>query len=126
MPIKYKHKKTCFTLLTMMERDHDIKPGTIFRLKEKQWFPSCAGDIDEDKVIVSKPQRGYMIQRGIAAGEILMFVDVVYDPHIRKHFFRFLHGDKMVGVQHQKGKSLKLLREIMERVDLTSEEEGDA
>lgn len=122
--VRYKHKKTCFTLLATMERDHGIKPGTIFRVKNKHWFTTCNGTPDKDKIIITPPTRGYMSHKAVEVGAHLLFLDVVYDPYARCHLLRFLQGNKIVGFRHTKGKTMSSLKEVLEKVDLEDVEDA--
>jgi len=101
-----------------MERDHDIKPGSIFCVKERIWLSICTADIDNEKVVTTRPTRGYMQQCKVEVDEHIMFLDVVYDPYMKKHLLRFLYGSKMVALTHQKGRTLKEIKQCMTLVPI--------
>lgn len=127
MVVQYKHKKTCFTLLRSMERDHDIKPGSIFRIEQRSWLSVCTADVDNEKVVITRPSQGYMRQEMIDVDEHIMFLDVIYDPFMKKHLLRFLHGSKMLAFVYHKGRTLKEMKQCMvlvpHKLDETLEEE---
>lgn len=115
--VLHKHKKKCFVLLASMERDHGIKPGTLFRTKQPAFFMTLKGDVDKDKVVITPPEQGYLKHTTLPEGSVFMFVDVVYDPFIKAHFLRFLAENKIVGIRFAKGKTLSGLKADYEKID---------
>lgn len=123
--VLHKHKKLCFVLPITMERDHGIKPGTLFRSNGVNWLMKLTGNVDKDKIVSSPPAQGYLKHVPVYEGDMLMFIDVVYDPYVKHHFLRFLHDSKIVGLRHTKGKTLASLKKDFEKLDLEEVEPED-
>lgn len=113
MIVQYKHKKTCFILLRSMERDHNIRPGSIFRVRDRMWLSVCTADVNDEKIVTTRPARGYMQQEAVDPHEHIMFLDVIYDPYMKKHLLRFLYGSKMLAFIYQKKHTLKDIKRLL-------------
>lgn len=107
----FANKKTCFVLNKTLKDKHGIEPGTIFSLKGKNRnFHSIKGEV-VDSVYESKQQSGFIT---MSADECILFLDVVYDPWTRTHYFRFLADTKFVMIPFKKGKTIKFLKTIFD------------
>jgi len=115
--VLHKHKKLCFVLLTMMERDHDISPGTLLRTKETLYFKTLSGNVDSNKIVTSVSEHSYLTFTKIEKKSLLMFIDIIYDPYAKAHFLRFLLKDTFVGIRFKKGKTLAVLKRDFDKID---------
>lgn len=119
----FSDKKTCFVLMKTLEEKHGIAPGTIFSLKQKDRnFHSIKGEV-KDFVYESKQQTSFVT---IHANECILFLDVVYDPWSRAHYFRFLSDTKFVMIPFKKGKTIKFLKTIFDIKSNTIPEDNES
>lgn len=116
MAIKHKEIKRCRMIMDSMAKAHDIGPGTLFMLNRPAFFGKCNVEIDDRNVVVSKQRQEYFTNETLKEGDIIMFVDVVYDPNLRNHLLRFLYKEKMIAIIFRKGKTLKELRTNFKRI----------
>lgn len=122
--VLHKHKKVCFVLMIAMERDYGIKPGTLLRSKKTDFLMLLKGNVDEDKIVTTAPERGYLSGVSLPDKTVLMFIDVVYDPYIKAHFLRFLQKNTIVGIRFEKGKTLAKLMQTYDKLDPDKELEN--
>lgn len=112
MAIKHKHIKRCKMIMQCMTKDHNLGPGTLFVFKDKMFVAKYNVDTDDRNIVTSVPsvRRNYFTTHTIPAGDPVLFVDVVYDPHMRNHLLRFLHHEEMVAIVFKKGETIKSLK----------------
>ena len=110
MAVKHKQIKRCKMIMQSMQKDHGIGPGTLFVFKDALYVNKYNVDIDERNVVTSAPSRRYFASHKIEPEQPMLFVYVVYDPHMRNHLLRFLHKEEMVAIVFKKGETIKKLR----------------
>ena len=124
MAVKHKEIKRCKMIMDSMIKAHDFGPGALFVLNRPAFFGKCNVEVDEHNVVISKPQRTYFTNETLQKGDIIMFVDVVYDPYLRNHLLRFLFKEKMIAIVFRKGKTLKELRTNFDRIVSVDTDDG--
>ena len=115
MSIKHKNSKARSQLLNTMERDHDIRPGSIFKLGQKTWFSKFVAPLDEDKMVTSWSIYTPIFRK---KGDIVMFVDIAYDPYMKKFLLRFLSAEQTIVLVYEKRKTLRMIKKNMSLVSL--------
>jgi hypothetical protein len=81
-------------------------------------------NIDEDKIVCSAPEQGYLKYTVVNEGDLLMFIDVVYDPYVKSHFLRFLVNDVILGLRFKRGKTLSRFMRDFEKINPDEELEN--
>jgi len=125
MAVKHKEIKRCKMITQTMVRDHNLGPGSLLVFKDQYYFQKYNVEIDDRNVVVSKPAGRYLHTHTVPANEAVLFVDVVYDPHLRNHYLRFLHNDQMIALMFKKGETIKQLKTKLSIGDLPDESDDE-
>lgn len=110
MAVKHKEIKRCVMIMQAMVKDHNMGPGTLFAFKGPFHFQKYNVEINEQKVVTTESLGRHTSSYLLPPGEPILFVDVVYDPYLRRHFLRFLHKDQMIAVPFKKRETIKHLK----------------
>lgn len=99
--MKYKNKKFCFTTLNSLKNEHGIVPGTLLKIVDDTYFPNFSNKffghvvIDNGMPKTTPNDWGNDRWTRIEAGELVVFLDLVFDPKNRNFGFIFLHKERM-------------------------------
>lgn len=106
------HKRTTI-LLTKEMNERNMSAGSLLKSIGKHYALTLNVILNENNDIVSYGNKTYE-RITINHDDCLMFLDVVYDSRSWRHYFRFLFGDKVVGIEHKKGKTMTMLKKEFE------------
>jgi hypothetical protein len=106
-------KKTCVLLMKAMKEDHSMGKGTLLKATVRNSFVVLNVGINEHGIIVSHGKDTYS-SLAVEADSCLVFLDVVYDSRSNRHFFRFLFGEKIIGMPYERKGTIKLLKRDFE------------
>lgn len=108
--------KATLSHLSRQMKEKGMPPGALLKcvaFNQPVYMRGMGYEVDKRGFIMSPlvpVQRFFRID----SGDCLVYLDVVYTPHVERHFFRFLFGDKIVGLVFVKGKSFKDLKKSYE------------
>lgn len=110
--VQHKFIKNNKVLLSVLQKQKNIPKGSLLEIKEKVLMYSLEGIADEDGVLDVSTKRNSYIPQVLEPGKPLLFLDVVWDNFVRKHYFRFLSGEKILGLEFRKGETMAKLNRI--------------
>lgn len=100
-----KHKKTCYVIERNLKKER-MPPGTLFEVKRSTTKIMPYPHVIKNKVVTER----VTIDNEVKLNDVIMLLDVVYDPIWKQPILRFLKDDKIVGLPFEKGKTFGDLR----------------
>lgn len=104
--VQHKNIKNNRVLLSVLQKQKNIPKGTLLAIKEKVLMYSLEATADEDGVLDVSTKKNSYVPQVLEPGRLVLFLDIVWDGHLRKHFFRFLSAEKILGLDFRKGKTM--------------------
>lgn len=103
--VKHKDKKKCMVLMSVMQKQRDMPKGSLLEAVKPIVLCSLDAVPDEENVLHSHTLNMYRPDM-VPIGTCVIYLDVVWDPKLRCHFFRFLTGSKILGLRYTKGETV--------------------
>lgn len=104
--VKHKNIKNNKVLLSVLQKQKNIPKGSLLLVKEKILMVSIENSADENGVLVDSNKRNSYTPQVLEPGKLMLFLDIVWDTAARKHYFRFLSGEKILGLEFRKGETM--------------------
>jgi hypothetical protein len=93
--------------MNALSKDHGIRPGILFKSKPISKFYHIKSGSVEEHVYTEKGKTEFISLR---KDECILFLDIVYDPFTKSHYFRFLSNSKILVIPFVKGQTIKALK----------------